>query len=249
MVVCRQCWIEVQKKFVTWDSNLFFFLNIQFFKNIEKFFVLTWIFLIFVIDPIDAFGEHWVRSKYVVDGDTIVLENGDLVRYIGIDAPEIDHKTNSAEPYGFISREFNKNMVQYGKLRLEYDQQPYDHHGRRLAYVFLENGLFVNQALIENGYAIYYFHKNNLKYQEILLKKQQEAMTGKKGMWKNWREKSSRYLGNSNSKRFHVPECSSGAKTVSRNKVLFKTSWEAFWNGYSPCRQCLRMGDLTSDDP
>ena len=248
-MVCRQSLTGVRKKSAGWDKTLSFVLRLQFFEKLNKIVILPWIFFFFSMVPISAFGLDWVKVKHVADGDTIILENGDVVRYIGIDSPEIDHKTNSAEPYGFEARKFNKNMVLSKNLRLEFDQRSHDHHGRLLAYVFLENGLFVNQAMIENGYAIYMYHKANLKHQGLLLKAQQRAMAAKKGIWKNRREKAPRYLGNINSKRFHIPECSSGKKTASRNRFFFESSWDAFWNGYSPCGQCLRIGDLTSHDP
>jgi len=220
-------------------------LSIRFFENFYKFFFLTF----FILAPISSSAEEWVRAKWVPDGDTIVLENGDLVRYAGIDAPEINHKTNMAEPYGFLSREFNKKLVLSGKLRLEFDQQQQDHYGRRLAYVFLENGVFVNQRIIENGYAFYLYQKANLKYHDLFIKKQQEAMEAKRGIWKNRREKAGQYIGNVNSKRFHTPDCTYGQKTLPKNKVIFKSSRDAFWKGYSPCGQCLSIGDFTYHDP
>jgi micrococcal nuclease len=233
---CPQCWIRARKRYATWDRA-------------DSFFFLTWIFLWFLFLPVNSYAKEWVEVKWVADGDTIVLENGDLIRYIGIDAPEIDHKTNMAEPYGFVSREFNKKLVLSEKLRFEFDQRQQDRYGRRLAYAFLENGVFVNGALIENGYAFYLYQKANLKYQDLLLKKQQQAMASKRGIWKNWREKAGQYIGNMNSKRFHIPACPYGQKTVPKNKVLFESAWDAFWQGYSPCGQCLNIGDFTSHDP
>jgi micrococcal nuclease len=247
---CRQCWIGAHKRSVTSDKDVSSFLIIRFSKYVTKLFFLTWIFFLwFLIFPIHSYAEEWVRAKWVADGDTIILEKGDLIRYMGIDAPEIDHKTNTAEPYGFVSRELNKQLVLSVKLRLEFDQRPQDRYGRRLAYVFLENGVFVNQVLIENGYAYYLYQSANLKYHGLLMEKQQEAMRAKKGIWKNWREKSKHYIGNVNSKRFHIPACPYGKKTAPKNHVIFETSWDAFWHGYSPCRQCLNIGDLTYHDP
>jgi micrococcal nuclease len=237
----------VRKKFVTSDKNTDLFIT--FCKNIEKFFFLSWIILCFLAIPINSHAEEWVKVKWVADGDTIVLVNGDLIRYIGIDAPEIDHKTNIAEPYGFDSRKFNKNLVLNRKLRLEFDHQQQDRFGRQLAYVFLENGIFVNQALLENGYAFYQYHKANQKYHDLLIKKQQEAMVAKRGIWKNWNEKEDQYIGNLNSKRFHIPSCPFGQKTTLKNRILFDKAWNAFWHGYSPCRQCLNIGDLTYHEP
>jgi micrococcal nuclease len=250
MVDYPKCLMIVPKRSVTLDKIVSSFLLIRISKNIKIIFFLIWICSLgFLVSPIRLSAEEWVKAKWVADGDTIILEDGKLIRYMGIDAPEIDHKTNTAEPYGFISREFNKNLVLSGKLRLEFDQRMQDRYGRQLAYVFLENGVFVNQALIENGYAFYLYQSANLKYHDLFIKKQQEAMAAKKGIWKNWREKSKNYIGNVNSKRFHLPSCPYGKKTAPKNLVVFESSRDAFRRGYSPCRQCLNIGDLTSHDP
>ena len=55
-----------------------------------------------------CFADEWVRVKWVVDGDTVVLQDGRHVRYIGIDTPEIDHKNQRAEPLGYEAMAFNR---------------------------------------------------------------------------------------------------------------------------------------------
>jgi micrococcal nuclease len=247
---CQQCLTKAPKESVGLDEDRSFFSLIRISKNIKKLFFLTCFFFLGLLwFPLHSCAKEWGRVKWVTDGDTIIIEDGNLIRYLGIDAPEIDHKTNTAEPYGYISRDFNKNLVLSEKLRLEFDQRKQDRYGRQLAYVFLKNGVFVNQLLIENGYAFYLYQSDNLKYHDLLMKKQQEAMAAKRGIWKNWREKSKYYIGNVNSKRFHLPSCPYGKKTVQKNLVVFESSWIAFWRGYSPCRQCLNIGDLTYHDP
>ena len=47
---------------------------------------------------------EWVTVKRVNDGDTLQLADGRLVRYIGVNAPEINHEHNTAEPFGFEAR-------------------------------------------------------------------------------------------------------------------------------------------------
>ena len=89
------------------------------------------------------------------DGDTIVLTNGWRVRYIGINAPEIDHENQKAQPYGYEARSFNRKLVSYRKFGLEFDQERYDRYGRLLAYVFLSDGSFLNERMLENGLAFY----------------------------------------------------------------------------------------------
>ncbi|MEO0248916.1 MAG: thermonuclease family protein, partial [candidate division WOR-3 bacterium] len=46
--------------------------------------------LFFALLPLPATGAEYFKVSRVVDGDTIVLENGEKVRLIGIDTPEVD---------------------------------------------------------------------------------------------------------------------------------------------------------------
>jgi micrococcal nuclease len=80
----------------------------------------------------------------VNDGDTIVLANGWRVRYIGIDAPEIDYENHKSEPYGDKALSFNKKLVLSQKIGLEFDKDRHDRYGRLLAYIFLADHSFVN---------------------------------------------------------------------------------------------------------
>ena len=46
------------------------------------------------------------------------------------------------------------------------------------------------------------------------------------------------YIGNSNSMKFHKPDCPGVAKMSDSNKVEFSTRDEAVADGYQPCKQC-----------
>jgi len=83
--------------------------------------------------------------RRVVDGDTLVLENKERVRLIGVDTPETKHPNKPVEYYGRESTAFTKKMVQGKRVRLEFDQANAhlghkDRYRRTLAYVFLEDG-------------------------------------------------------------------------------------------------------------
>jgi micrococcal nuclease len=198
------------------------------------------IFLISFTTTKDVPADSWFAVKYVNDGDTIVLTNGKRVRYIGINTPEIDHQNHRAQPFGYEARAFNKKMVLNRKIRLEFDQEDHDRYGRRLAYIFLTDGTFLNENLLQMGYAYFLFKKPNLKYNQRLLKAQQEAMKAGRGLWSNWNERKRRYVGNRNSKRFHLDSCSSAGKIKQKNRTRFSTRWEAFMAGYAPARGCIK---------
>ena len=180
------------------------------------------------------------RVKWVNDGDTIVLTNGWRVRYIGINAPEIDHENQKAQPYGYEARSFNGKLVSSRKIGLEFDQERYDRYGRLLAYVFLSDGSFLNARMLDNGLAFYLYRRPNLKYDKRLLKAQRAGMKARKGLWQNWKEKKGKYIGNQRSRRFHRDTCPNAKKIRWRNRTTFSTKWDAFYAGYAPAGNCIR---------
>jgi len=117
----------------------------------------------------------------VIDGDTIVLDNGIHVRYIGINTPE------RGKPFYKEATEANRQLVEGKKVRLEYDVEKIQSKGkgrdRTLAYVYLEDGTFVNAWLVENGYARVSTYPPNVKYQDKFRELEKKAREGNKGLW------------------------------------------------------------------
>ena len=93
------------------------------------------------------------QVRWVADGDTIVLTDGERVRYAGINAPEVAHDGEPGELFADEARAFNQQLVLGLWLNLELAENSRDHYGRLLAYVFLEDGTFVNGELVQKGYA------------------------------------------------------------------------------------------------
>jgi micrococcal nuclease len=177
--------------------------------------------------------------KQVYDGDTFSLSTGEQVRYIGVDAPEIDHQGDKSDFLAHEARVLNAKLVQGKPVRLEFDQERNDHHGRLLAYVFLENGDMVNELLVRKGLARVLPRPPNLKYFSLLLDAQRRAMAERVGIWQKEPERPENcYIGNSSSYRFHRPGCSFGKAVSGRHRVRFESTYKAYWEGYSPCRQC-----------
>jgi micrococcal nuclease len=179
-----------------------------------------------------------VRVKYINDGDTVQLVDGRSVRYIGVNAPEIEHARQAAQPLGFVARKLNAELVKDQSVRLEYDIERLDDYGRTLAYVFLPDGSMVNERLLRSGLAFCLFTLPNIKYEPRLLAAQRAAMQSARGLWKGWREEDSRYVGNRNSRRFHLASCPEAKRIAPRNRILFSKRWDAFWTGYAPSREC-----------
>lgn len=184
-------------------------------------------------------AQEGFKVGWVNDGDTVVLTDGRHVRYIGINAPEIDHENQNAEPYGYQAKKYNEKLVLSKTVRLEFDKERYDQYGRLLAYVFLPDGTFVNQAMIAQGYAYSLPIEPNIKYDKILLQSQQDAMSAQTGIWREIDKKEGGCLGNRHSKRFHAAACPFGIGIGRTNRVFFKSKWDAFWAGFAPCKRCM----------
>ena len=168
--------------------------------------------------------------RYVYDGDTAVLATGEEVRYLGVDAPEIGHEGEKSDFMALESRNYTLNLVRNASVRLEFDEEKKDRHGRLLAYVFLENGDMVNALMVRKGLASVLLKKPNTKYFSLLLECQRQAITEKRGIWnKPPEKKESYYPANRDSHRFHRPTCPLGRKIAPPNLVRFETSDEAYW--------------------
>lgn len=124
----------------------------------------------------------------VSDGDTFWINKGEpkgtKVRLIGVDAPE-SRKTFKKEIgyYGKEAKAYLTDLLLGKNVRLEYDVDPSDRYGRTLAYVYLEDGTFVNAHLLENGYAMVMTIQPNVKHVDLFLKLQREARENNRGLW------------------------------------------------------------------
>lgn len=124
-----------------------------------------------------CFGQpEELRVTRVIDGDTIVLEDGRHVRYIGVDTPEKGY------PYYYDAKKENERLVKGKTVRLEYDIGKTDRYGRTLAYVY-EGAAFINAELVKNGYAVIATFPPNVRYAETFLTLQEEARNRKCGLW------------------------------------------------------------------
>lgn len=113
----------------------------------------------------------------VIDGDTIVVDGDVHVRLLGIDAPE------QGDCFYEESKDALVNLVDGEEVRLEKDISDKDNFGRLLRYVFLENNLFVNDSLLEEGYADVLSSSQDMEYRRLLTSSRNQAITQRKGMW------------------------------------------------------------------
>ena len=126
------------------------------------------------------------KVSYVIDGDTFILENNQRVRMIGINAPETAHPRygKKGQPYGNQSRERLRKFIDGKDVTLKDGRELFDRFGRRLAYVYLPDGTFVNREMVREGYAET-FRKFPFEYKSDFLELERAAKQAKSGMWKD----------------------------------------------------------------
>jgi micrococcal nuclease len=113
----------------------------------------------------------------VIDGDTIIIEGGYHVRYIGIDAPE------SGEFYYLEAKQINEGLVAGKNVRLERDVSDKDSYGRLLRYVYIGDN-FANAEIVRQGCAWAVAYPPDVKYQIYLEAMEKEARQSKRGVWR-----------------------------------------------------------------
>ncbi|MDD5083972.1 MAG: thermonuclease family protein [Candidatus Moranbacteria bacterium] len=128
-------------------------------------------------------SSDFVSVKRVVDGDTIELEDGRKVRYIGVNTPESVKVNSPAECFGKEASAKNKELVEGKSVRLEKDVSEADRYGRLLRFVYLEDGTFVNDELVRAGYARVSTFPPDVKLAEQFKQAEREARENKRGIW------------------------------------------------------------------
>ncbi len=143
--------------------------------------LITVIFLILILEL--KFGLFHNFSKKssalvikVIDGDTIVIESGERVRLLGIDAPE------KGENYYKEAKERLEDLILFKNVTLESYGRNRDKYGRLLRYIWV-NEENINIKMIKEGFAFPYIEKNT-KYKDELIYAAKTAMLNKSNLWK-----------------------------------------------------------------
>jgi len=184
-----------------------------------------------------ALAKDYVVRK-IIDGETVQLESGEIVRYIGVNTPELNRKEGTAEFYARQAVGYNKRLVFMKKVRLEFDTKKKDEKGNLLAYVFVKK-TFVNAELIRNGCARADVGGPNVRYRDSLLQAERKAKAEDKGIWSEKKEDTEKqYIGNKRASTFHRPTCATVEKIPEKSKIVFHNRSDAIKIGYVPCKIC-----------
>lgn len=132
--------------------------------------------------PTSASVSGTFKVTRVIDGDTIEIEGGEHVRYIGIDTPETVDPRKPVQCFGIEASKKNKELVEGKTVRLEKDITDRDKYNRLLRYVWVDS-LFVNLELVKQGFATSYSYPPDVKFQKEFSAAEKEAREANRGLW------------------------------------------------------------------
>lgn len=121
-----------------------------------------------------SYQNQTLSVSRVIDGDTLVLENNERCRLLGINTPE------KAQPGYAEATLFLRELVEGKNIQIQFKER--DKYDRLLCYVFY-NGKFVNKDILEKGLATLYVYTKD-KYYSELAGAEAYARTSEIGLWK-----------------------------------------------------------------
>ncbi len=89
--------------------------------------------------------------KHIYDGDTVKLSNGEKIRLIGINSPEMGKDGKPDEPFARAARDFLRDQLRSTNYRigLMADRQDTDRFGRKLRHAFLPDGTNLTRNMLQ----------------------------------------------------------------------------------------------------
>lgn len=140
-------------------------------------------------------GEHCAADRDVTvgcirDGDTFEVDSceGEAVRMLGVDAPEIAHDSTEVDDcFGPESTDWLTDLLLEEEVRLEFDADCDDGHERTLAYAWLTDDegeeTLANEAIIRAGYARFYEEFSDIRLADRLAAAEADAQAANAGLW------------------------------------------------------------------
>jgi len=193
------------------------------------------------------------RVRKVVDGDTIVLENGVHVRYLGVNAPETGHFVKDAAPMGREATLRNVALVEGKQVSLQLAHEPLDMYGRILSRVIIinpespENGTDAGKTMVKEGLARPMGLGIPREEFEQLKQLEENARAAKIGIW-SLEDKAKKSDGDgkpycaSSSKPtgvYHLLMCPMAQRIKAQNLQRYASIEEAEVAGRTPCSTCI----------
>ncbi len=120
----------------------------------------------------------------MIDGDTLHLDNGDKLRLVGINTPEIGRGGAASEPLAEQARAALVDLVGADRVvRVTDARVARDRHGRRLAHLYDRDGGSVVAQLLAGGWGFHVAVAPNFTHLECFQAAEEEARSAGRGVW------------------------------------------------------------------
>jgi len=191
------------------------------------------------------------RVRKVIDGDSVILENGLRVCYRGVRAPETGRFVKDPAPLGAEATTRNAELVEGKQVRLLLAREPFDIHGRIIARLIIPSSdpaaaeVDAGQILVKEGLARPFgmglTHDENeaMKHLELQAKNAKSGIWGLEEKLRASEPSGKPYCASSGSSLYHLAACSSAKRIRPENKHEYATIEEAEEAGLNPCRKCV----------
>jgi micrococcal nuclease len=190
-----------------------------------------------------------VKVARVVDGDTIVLEDGMHVRYRGCDTPETFRFLRDPQPHSEKATARNRELVEGAWVRLRFPPEgmpAIDAHGRILAEVWVDADDWaaapaVAETLIREGLAKVSTFELDRATSQRLRAAEAEARDAERGLWAAApAEPAERFVASRRGRMVHREACEYAARISPKNLMIFNSLEAALHTGRRKCPTCLR---------
>lgn len=188
------------------------------------------------------------RVRNVVDGDTVVLENGLHVRYHGINAPESGRWVKDQAPLAAEATARNIALVEGKRVRLRLGREPLDVHGRIVArvYVLPDAGNTAEETeagavLVKEGFAKAMGLGVTPEEAQQMKALEDAAKAAKAGIWgvEKPNDVARPYCAAEKTEIYHRSTCPTAKRIAPANLHFYDSAAEAEAVGLKPCSRCL----------
>jgi len=121
----------------------------------------------------------------IVDGDTLILDDGRQVRLVGLQAPKLPLGRPNFKPWplGEEAKSVLRELTLGKRLSLSYGGRKTDRYGRHLAHLHDDDGNWIQGAMLRRGYARVYSFPDNRRWVDRMLEREREARAARRGIW------------------------------------------------------------------
>ena len=145
--------------------------TIRFFISIVS--LILFLLLYYLVSFQETINEEKIVTK-IIDGDTVIVEGGETIRFLGIDCDE-----KGRECYDDAKNRIDELLLN-NRVTLEKENEDKDRYGRSLRYIFLNNEN-INLKMVKEGYCVARFENQDSKYKTDIQEAERYAISNKIG--------------------------------------------------------------------